>query len=193
MTKTNMDDKNFLCNYLESHLAILKNTDITEKAITMRNYLINANSRNNRVIFAGNGASSAIASHASLDFKKQAKINSLSFSDAAFITAYSNDYGYDNWLAKAIEHNCTDQDVIVLISSSGKSQNILNAAQYAQKNHNTVVSFTGFNKNNPLDSLSDLGFWVDSHAYNIIENVHQIWLMGICDLIIGKTEYNVTE
>ena len=54
-----------------------------------------------------------------------------------------------------------------------------------------MVTFTGFLPDNPLKSLGDLNFWVDSSAYNIIENTHQIWLLTVCDLLIGKAEYKV--
>jgi DNA-binding MurR/RpiR family transcriptional regulator len=66
---------------------------------------------------------------------------------------------------------------------------MLNAAKKAKSMSITVVSFTGFNSDNPLKQQGILNFWVNSKAYNIIENTHQIWLLMICDLIIGKAEY----
>ena len=55
-----------------------------------------------------------------------------------------------------------------------------------------ITTFTGFSKDTELFNLADISLWVDSKAYNIIEGIHQIWLLSICDLIIGKTEYSVT-
>jgi D-sedoheptulose 7-phosphate isomerase len=52
-----------------------------------------------------------------------------------------------------------------------------------------VISFTGHTKNNPLSKISDLSLWINSKAYNFVENTHQIWLLTVCDLIIGKREY----
>ena len=62
-------------------------------------------------------------------------------------------------------------------------------AKKAKKLGLKVVTFTGFKKNNNLKKLGDINFWLDSRAYNIIENTHLIWLLTTCDLIIGKAEY----
>ena len=81
-------------------------------------------------------------------------------------------------------------DVVVLISSSGRSQNIINAAEYAKNNDINIVTFSGFDDDNPLKILGDINFWVDSHAYNIVEMTHHIWLLAIVDMIIGSSEYS---
>ena len=52
-----------------------------------------------------------------------------------------------------------------------------------------IITFTGHDKDNPLSKLGDISFWINSKAYNFVENTHQIWLLAICDLIIGKREY----
>ena len=72
----------------------------------------------------------------------------------------------------------------------GNSKNMINAAQTAKQLGMDVITFTGFKKDNPLKQEGDLNFWLDSHAYNIVENTHQIWLLMVCDLIIGKAEYS---
>lgn len=145
-----------------------------------------------KAMFAGNGASASMASHYALDFTKQAGIPSVSFNDAPLLTAYANDYGYENWVAKAVEHHGRSHDLAVLISSSGRSQNILNAAEVCRGRDIRVVSFTGFDEANSLRALGDINFWVDSRAYNVIESVHATWLGLLCDLIIGKREYDVS-
>ena len=53
-----------------------------------------------------------------------------------------------------------------------------------------TISFTGHSINNPLSKISDLSLWINSKAYNFIENTHQLWLLTVCDLIIGKREYS---
>ena len=106
------------------------------------------------------------------------------------ITCFSNDYGYEKWVEKAIEFYAENNDAIILISSSGKSQNMINACNAAKnKKISKVITFTGHEKNNPLSKLGDLNLWIDSKAYNFIENTHQLWLLTVCDLIIGKREY----
>jgi D-sedoheptulose 7-phosphate isomerase len=144
-----------------------------------------------KLMFAGNGASASIANHASLDFTKQAKIKSVNFNESALITAFANDHGYENWIQKAVEYYGENKDTLILISSSGQSPNVVNAAKYAIHNSINVITFTGFDHNNPLLMSGDINFWLDSRAYNIIEGIHQIWLMSICDLIIGHKEYSV--
>ena len=53
-----------------------------------------------------------------------------------------------------------------------------------------VVTFSGFKEDNPLHQLGDINLWVDSKAYNFIENIHQVWLLAMVDLIIGSREYS---
>ena len=53
-----------------------------------------------------------------------------------------------------------------------------------------IITFTGHQKDNPLSRLGDINFWIDSKAYNFVENAHQVWLLTIVDLIIGKREYS---
>lgn len=147
---------------------------------------------NNKIILAGNGASSAIASHLALDFTKQGKVKAITFSDASLITAFANDYNYDNWLAKAVEAYSEQGDMLILISASGESNNILSAAKLANKNGVELITFTGHKSNNSLRSLGRLNFWYDSMAYNVVECVHMIWLTTVVDMVIGKAEYRVS-
>ena len=187
-----MNDKHFVEDIFDQYKHILNNHEVTSEIIKAKELIVNCNKSGNKVLFAGNGASAAIASHGALDFTKQAKIRSLCFNDSAFITAFSNDYGYEDWVYKALSFHADPGDVVVLISSSGSSKNIVNAAHYAKENKINVISFSGFENTNPLNLAGDVKFWVHSRAYNIIENIHQIWLLMICDLIIGKTEYSVS-
>ena len=106
------------------------------------------------------------------------------------ITCFSNDYGYENWVSKALDFYGDEGDLVILISSSGNSKNIINAAIKAAEKGIGIITFTGFSKDNSLKSLGNVNFWVDSKAYNVVENTHQIWLLTICDLIIGKAEYS---
>ena len=117
-------------------------------------------------------------------------MRTINFNEYDLITCFANDYGYENWLAKSIEFYGDAGDVVVLISSSGNSENMLNAAQISKKMNIDVITFTGFSSDNKLKSEGALNFWVDSKAYNIVENTHQIWLLMVCDLIIGEAEYS---
>ena len=187
-----MDEIQLILSITERYQSLLNNDVIYRNIIKAKDLLINQNKNMNKVVFAGNGASAAIASHCALDFTKQARIRSICFNDSSFITAFANDYGYENWIEKAMSFHIEKGDVAILISSSGSSPNIVNAAKFAKENGIHVLSFSGFEETNPLNQLGDIKFWVDSKAYNIIENMSQIWLLMICDLIIGKTEYSVS-
>ena len=56
-----------------------------------------------------------------------------------------------------------------------------------------LITFSGFDQNNPLKQLGDINLWADSKSYNAVETAHMLWLVALCDLIIGKREYSVTE
>jgi len=187
-----MDGK-FLEKVFAQYKNILSEGKNLQKMVDMKRVLLKANSAGGKVIFAGNGASASISSHVAIDFTKQAGIRSINFNESNLITAFSNDYGYEHWISRALHFYSDPGDVIVLISSSGSSPNIVNAAKYAKDKGNIVITFSGFSRNNPLKQNGDINFWVDSKGYNIIENIHQIWLLAVCDLIIGKTEYSVCD
>ena len=116
-------------------------------------------------------------------------IKSLNFNEYDIITCLANYYGYENWTSKALEYHLEKNDLTIIISSSGNSPNLINAAKFVKSKKNKLVTLTGFSKNNKLSKYSSLSLWVDSKAYNIVENTHQLWLTLVCDMIIGKMEY----
>ena len=185
-----MDDLTFIKNYLNRYRHSLFETDVSKEMIKLKEMLLGVKKRNNKVLIAGNGGSAAMASHASVDFTKQGGIRTVNFNEADLITCFANDYGYEHWVAKAVEFYGDEGDVVILVSSSGSSENMVNAAQTAIKLGMDVVTFTGFDIDNPLKQEGSINFWLDSRAYNIVENTHQIWLLMVCDLIIGKVEYS---
>ena len=187
-----MSDKDFINKYLKDFSSLLiPNDDLVEKIISVKDIMINSQKNNSKIMIFGNGGSAAIASHVSVDLTKNAGIRCSNYNEADLITCFSNDYGYERWIEKAIDFYSDEKDVLILISSSGKSKNMINACKAAKnKKISNIITFTGHQKNNPLSQLGDINFWIDSKAYNYVENVHQIWLLTICDLIIGKREYS---
>lgn len=184
------DTRRFLEEYfarlrpaLQADAAFLRDVEET------RRLWLACRERGGRVLFMGNGGSAAIASHLAVDLGKNAKVPSLAFSDAAQITCLANDYGFENWMASALRTTASGRDVLVAISSSGRSRNILNAARAAREMGMPVVTLSGMDADNPLRALGEVNFWFDSRAYNIIETVHQLWMMSVIDLIIGRAEY----
>ncbi len=187
----NIQEKTFLKEYFNRYKKSIFETDVTGEIIKMKNLFLNTQINKGKIIFAGNGASSSIASHAALDFTKQAGITSITYNDPSLISAFANDYGYEFGVKKVLEFYAGKADAIVLISSSGQSKNMIIAAEYAKNMGYPLVTYTGFDKNNPLKQFGDINFWVNSQAYNIIENTHSIWLLSVCDLLMGKAEYSV--
>ena len=186
-------DKNFLKDYLNDFTACL-NLDEDDRnvnnLVVLKDKILETKNNSGKIIIVGNGGSAAISSHFSVDLTKNAKIRSINFNESDLITCFSNDYGFENWISEALKFYADKNDLLILISSSGKSQNMLNAADTAKNmNLNYVVTFTGFEQENPLSKKGHLNFWVNSSAYNFIENIHQVWLLSLVDLIIGDRHY----
>lgn len=184
-----MNETKWLSEYFDRYKQAIFQQDKYNELVQLKELLKATQVAGKKVILAGNGGSAAIASHCAVDFTKSAAIRCVNFNEADLITCFANDYGYEHWLEKALEFYADDGDLIILISSSGKSPNIVFAAKYAISRGLKVVTFTGFAEDNPLKKLGQLNFWVNSRAYNVIEMTHQIWLLAVCDLIIGKAEY----
>lgn len=187
-----MEDEKWLAEYFERYRQSIFGTDVSRQLVELKDLLKSTNAAGKKTIIAGNGGSAAIASHCAVDFTKNAGIRCINFNEADLITCFANDYGYERWLEKALEFYADDGDLVILISSSGKSANMVRAAEYARRRGWMLVTFTGFGADNRLKSQGKLNFWVDSRAYNIIEMTHQIWLLAVCDLIIGSAEYQAS-
>ena len=186
-----MSEIDFINKYLEDFSSLLKpNKDIVTKIIHARDVMVDVQKNNNKIMIFGNGGSAAIASHVSVDLTKNANVRCTNYNEADLITCFANDYGYERWIEKAVDFYADKNDVLILISSSGKSKNMINACKSARKKEfSKIITFTGHDKGNPLSKLGDINFWINSKAYNFVENIHQVWLLTICDLIIGKREY----
>lgn len=150
--------------------------------------LLEANASGGRVILVGNGGSAAIASHVAVDLTKTANITAINFNEPSLITCFANDYGYENWVAKALEFYAKPEDVFIAISSSGQSRNILNGAYYAKDSSIPVITFSGFSPNNKLRNIGDINFWVSSEIYNHVELTHEIWLLSLIDYLVMQQQ-----
>lgn len=114
---------------------------------------------------------------------KIAKIRCVNFNESDLITCFAKDYGCENWIKKAIEFYLDSDDLLILVSSSGKSKNIINAANFANKMKINLITFSGFEKSNPLNKKGKINIWVNSKIYNHVENTHQIQLLSIADYL----------
>ena len=133
-----------------------------------------------KIIFIGNGASASIASHMSTDFWKNGGMRAIAFNDAALLTCLSNDCGYENVFGKSVEMFADEGDILVAISSSGKSENILNGVREARKRGAHVITLSGFGFDNPLCGVGDINFYVPDGTYGAVEILH----LSICHCIL---------
>jgi D-sedoheptulose 7-phosphate isomerase len=139
----------------------------------------------NQVILIGNGGSNAIASHIAVDYVKFLNTRSFAFTDSSMLTAYMNDYGVEDSSKQYFVDMHEYGGIVILISSSGNSKNIYNAAEYCKENDICFVLLTGFDKDNPVrkdfKDYAAVEYWVDSKSYGVVECLHQIFLHSIIE------------
>jgi D-sedoheptulose 7-phosphate isomerase len=184
MTKVinNYYKKNFFKNYFENIYNLTNSVD--DKILNEISKKIYAKSKKGgKIIIVGNGGSAAIASHISIDFNNAAGIKAVTFNESSLITCFSNDYGYENWVRKALSLHINSEDIVILLSSSGNSMNIVNAARFIKKNF-FLITLTGFEKDNKLKKYGKFNLYCQSKNYNFIEATHFLWLLAIIDRIV---------
>jgi D-sedoheptulose 7-phosphate isomerase len=191
-----------MLNWIKNHFSTLHhlqlNTLITDQQgnqITIDegfkryiDYVKSIRHSHGKVMFVGNGGSAGIASHLAIDYSKNGQLPSMAFSDASAITCLSNDYGYEHVFAKQIEFHGRKGDVLIAISSSGKSINILNAVKAARAIDCPVITFSGFEVGNPLSQVGDLNFYIDSKEYGFVEVAHIGLGHAMLDYIIEQQQ-----
>ena len=185
-------DIKFLDKYFDDFNNLINSncTEIKKKLIKLKKIVINTKKNGKKILIFGNGGSAAIASHFSVDLTKNAKIRCTNYNESNLITCFSNDFGYEHWVEMAINYFGDKGDVLIIISSSGKSKNMINACFAARKKKfSKIITLTGHSVNNPIKKLGDINLWVNTKAYNYIENIHQFWLLSLVDLVSGKTNY----
>ena len=133
-----------------------------------------------KLIFIGNGGSAAMASHGATDYFKNGEFRTICFTDASLLTCLSNDYGYEYVYEKPIRRLGVAGDLLVAISSSGRSPNILNAVRAANELSLGIITLSGFDSDNPLRSSGDINFYVPSHNYPTVEAAH----MAVIDAVL---------
>lgn len=140
--------------------------------------------RGGKVIYIGNGGSASIAGHMAADLWKNGGVKTLCFSDPSLLTCLANDLGYENVFAEPVRAYAEKGDVLVAISSSGRSPNILKAARAGLKRGCALVTLTGFSPDNPLRRLGRLNFYVPSSNYGVVETAHSAFCHAVVDHVI---------
>ena len=180
-----MKFEKYFKDYNKSIFDLLNTLDssLIDKSVSL---IQSCNHNNGKVFIVGNGGSSSIASHISVDFAKVAKIKSSTFNNSNIITCFANDYGHDKWVTEAIKAYLQKNDMLILISSSGTSKNIINAANHCKNNNISLITLSGFSPNNQLTKLGDVNIHIKSENYNFIEMTHHIILLSIVDIFAQK-------
>lgn len=144
--------------------------------------------RNNcrKVFFIGNGGSAAIAIHMTADYMKNGGLKTYSLYDSAVMTCMGNDYGYEEVFSRQLDAYMDEMDLLVAISSSGNSMNIVNAIEVARKKKADVITLSGFKPDNRIRSMGDYNIYVRIEHYGIVESIHNLLLQQVVDTILER-------
>ena len=178
------------------HLALcLKRVEVTaqdstalsqgEALTTVIGWARAAHAAGRKLMFIGNGGSAGIASHMATDYSKAGNLRALCFNDGAMLTCLGNDLGYEQVFARQIEMHGADGDMLIAISSGGRSKNILEGVAAARRRGCRVVTLSGFGGDNPLRRLGDVNFHLASDQYGMVEIGHLAICHAILDFACG--------
>lgn len=141
-----------------------------------------------KVMVIGNGGSAAIASHIQTDLCNAIKIRGIVFNEPPLLSALSNDYGYPVAFERLVELWADPDDLLIAISSSGKSENILRAVGQAKQLGCQAITLSGFSAENPLRKLGDINYYVASHSYGLVEATHAVLAHLMTDWALEKIQ-----
>ena len=159
--------------------------DYADAATTLMERARTTHAAGNKLIFVGNGGSAAIASHMATDYSKNGGVRALALNDASMLTCLGNDLGYDRVFAKQLELHARRGDLVIAISSSGRSANILNAVDAAAAAGCTIATMSGFTPDNPLRRKGEWNFYVASDRYGFVEIGHLTICHAVLDFLCG--------
>ena len=139
----------------------------------------------NTILFIGNGGSAGITSHMAIDFSKCGGMRATCFNDGSALTCLGNDLGYDQVFAHPVGLHGRPGDLLVAISSSGRSPNILNGVAAGRERGCRILTLSGFAPDNPLRGMGDVNLYVGSNVYGFVEITHMALLHAVLDLKVG--------
>jgi D-sedoheptulose 7-phosphate isomerase len=162
-----------------SKLSNIINQISSEQVSTLKQLVLNAT----EIVLIGNGGSNAIASHMAVDYTKFLNKRCYVPNASDMLSMMTNDYGVENMYSKFIEYNYSPNQLVILISSSGNSANIVNAAHKCNELNAPMILLSGFDPMNKLNLLeynnTKMNYWVDSNNYGEVEMAHHIFLHSI--------------
>ena len=187
------NSREFHNKYVKDFTHALENTEVTsadghisydEGLDLSRDMLREARAQGKKILIIGNGGSAAIASHMTIDFVKQTNIRTLNFNDSSVLTAVSNDISYEDVFAYPIEKYADEGDILLAISSSGNSENIIRGTRMARQKGCKTITCSAFSEGNRLRKQGDLNFYVPTKSYGVAETLHQLISHEIMDVLL---------
>jgi len=180
--------KDLINRSIQSHSEALNLLD--EQKIHHASDLIKQSlSGNNTIFWCGNGGSASQANHLSAELMggmykdKKSPFKSVCLNvDTAFITAWSNDDSFDNIFTRQLEGLALSEDILIALSTSGNSKNIINAAKYCNDNNIKIISLTGFD-GGILKNLSDININISTNSTQRIQEMHILVGHILCDIV----------
>lgn len=156
---------------------------------TLLEHTRQVSNRDGMLFFAGNGASATMSEHMSHDFFQNGAIRTATCSETAHLTAISNDLSFEDVFAYRINRIMGERDLLVAVSSSGNSPNIVKAIHAARERGSKIVTFTGLAPDNRARHLGDLNVYVPAKTYGTVESAHAVllhcWLDLYMDTYLG--------
>ena len=132
--------------------------------------------RGGNLFLVGNGGSAGVVSHILTDFINVNKLNARTLHESSLLSCMSNDYGYENSFSEPLSTLAREKDLLIAVSSSGRSLNIHNAVKSVKKAGGEAITLSGFGEDNPLRSMGNLNVWLDSTNYGLVEIGHLFYL-----------------
>jgi len=169
--------KNFTKEYLKTLVNSINKSNFKNLELSTKE-IFNKVKEKNSIYVCGNGGSAAIANHYVVDFLKffrentkiKPKIHSLS-NNIETVTAISNDMNYNKVFRYQAESYCKKNDLLIIISSSGNSKNIIELIKFAKKNKIKTIGFSGFS-GGYLKKNCDISIHINAKNYGISEDAH---------------------
>ena len=180
--------KPIISSAINQHSQIIKKINVDEIEVVVE-VIIDALKNGSSILWCGNGGSASQANHLSAELigglhkKKKMPFKSISLcADTTFLTAWSNDDSFDNIFSRQIQSLSKPGDVLIGLTTSGNSKNLINAFELANKKEVVTVSFTG-NNGGELKQLSKLNININDASTQRIQEMHILIGHIICDLI----------
>ncbi len=139
------------------------------------------------IYLIGNGGSAAVASHLLVDLVNGGSLRAAVLHEPSLFTCGANDYGYAHAYSQMLSKVAVEQDLLIAISSSGESQNILNAVSAAKSVGCTVITLTGFQQENAMRGQGDINIWLNSKTYGQVEVGHLFFMHAVIDQLKKKS------